>query len=218
MKIVLGVPVYDSVQFDACASLVALVQEWPRLRPDDELVPLFVRGQPASFVRNTIANEALRVGADAIIWNDSDISLDESSQYARLVETLFEVYPEYHGVGLIVGAPCIMQAQAGRFTTNISTRPDVRATTAEPFAINAVGFGLVAMHTSALLTVPRPWFEFKSDPKTGKPLVGEDIGFCDALVAAGGGVLCEPRVFPKHHFRRPFWALNPADLSALLTE
>jgi len=50
--------------------------------------------------------------------------------------------------------------------------------------VDATGGGCLMFDMEVFRKIPYPWFEFKKQESTGK-IIGEDIGFCQKLKAAG---------------------------------
>jgi len=62
---------------------------------------------------------------------------------------------------------------------------------------DATGSGCVMYEMSVFRDMPRPWFSFRKHPETGHP-VGEDIGFCQDLRAAGYRIFVDCSVPAGH--------------------
>ena len=62
---------------------------------------------------------------------------------------------------------------------------------------DATGAGCVMYETSVFRDMPKPWFRFRKNPGNGFP-IGEDIGFCQDLKAAGYRIFVDTSVPAGH--------------------
>lgn len=202
MLVALGLPCYQTYEFDMVGSVIELLQDWPsetarqmREFGSVSIAAIPCRSQPVQLTRNAIVDAARKIKADVLLWQDSDIAVT-SDHAVRLVRSLLDAPDDV----ALVAAPCVLQESGGSFKTNVW--PEGRPVSqTHPFEVGAAGFGLVAMRMSAFDAIGAPWFRFVLEQ--GK-LIGEDLDVCLRLRAVGLKLLCDPRVTPDHVFRRSF--------------
>jgi hypothetical protein len=100
-----------------------------------------------------------------------------------------------HRAPALIGSPYRMRAPGheiavehggGRF----EPRDAIEATGLRK--VCGIGTGLVAINRAAFEVVKPPWFDLEfTDEFKSRVKIGEDIGFCRKLIAAGGTVLCD---------------------------
>jgi hypothetical protein len=66
----------------------------------------------------------------------------------------------------------------------------------EPFKVNGVGFGFVAIKAGVFESIPKPWFGQVQDG--GQLLIGEDVAFCMKAKKAGYEIWVDPSVKVAH--------------------
>jgi len=231
------IPTGDSIEYDAFMSITRLMCEWPHVAPRSWRYKLCAgKGQPVSYIRCKIAKLAVSgkplhapdengdvvlgthyvvpddVAADVLVWQDSDLNV-EPVHVIRLVKALLALPDDV----ALLGAPCIVQEKVGKLLRpNLWEMPGddpfARMEGGEPFEIQAIGFGLVAIRASVFRVLEHPWFWFDQRPDGG--MVGEDVGFCSAVRTLGFRVYADPTIPVTHSFRRGF-ALDDTQLSAL---
>jgi hypothetical protein len=121
--------------------------------------------------RERLAEEALKDGADAILWVDSDMRFPKDALEILLSRDL-----------PIVG----VNATTRRFPVK-PTALDIDPETNDLVKVNSkgktgleqvmgVGFGMVLIKKEVFLAAQKPWFWFEQTDKGGT--IGEDIYFC----------------------------------------
>lgn len=130
--------------------------------------------------RNTLANHALSVGADYLLWVDTDMRFPRDG-LARLLAHKLPIVAASYTTRRIPITPVaknyIPEADEWRDvpTTELNTGLE---------EVSGVGMGFMLTATEVFKKLPAPWFSFPWDPKAGKHH-GEDIRFC--LNAADAG-------------------------------
>jgi hypothetical protein len=128
--------------------------------------------------RERLAEEALKDGADAILWVDSDMRFPKDALEILLSRDL-----------PIVG----VNATTRRFPVK-PTALDIDPETNDLVKVNSkgktgleqvmgVGFGMVLIKKEVFLAAQKPWFWFEQTDKGGT--IGEDIYFCAKAFDAG---------------------------------
>jgi hypothetical protein len=128
--------------------------------------------------RERLAEEAIKDGADAILWVDSDMRFPKDALEILLSRKL-----------PIVG----VNATTRRFPV-VPTALDIDPETNDLVKVNSkgktgleqvmgVGFGMVLIKKEVFLAAQKPWFWFEQTDKGGT--IGEDIYFCAKAFDAG---------------------------------
>jgi hypothetical protein len=129
--------------------------------------------------REFFLEAALKQGATHVLWLDSDMSVPR--------ETAVLLYMHDQP---IVACNYRVRQPSGLFT---AFNGDERVpTTAESTGLEAVdycGMGAMLMRTDVVADLPRPWFRHGLNDQGGD--IGEDVGFCRALRAAGHTVFID---------------------------
>lgn len=63
--------------------------------------------------------------------------------------------------------------------------------------VDATGTGCILYNLEVFKKIPYPWFEFKKHPETGL-VIGEDVGLCQKLQAAGYKIYVDTSVEIEH--------------------
>jgi hypothetical protein len=128
--------------------------------------------------RERLAEEAIKDGADAILWVDSDMRFPKDALEILLSRDL-----------PIVG----VNATTRRFPV-VPTALDIDPETGDLVKVQSkgktgleqvmgVGFGMVLIKKEVFLAAQKPWFWFEQTDKGGT--IGEDIYFCAKAFDAG---------------------------------
>jgi len=126
--------------------------------------------------REFFLEAALKQGATHILWLDTDMSVP------RETAVLLALHDRP-----IVACNYVVRQASGLFTAfrdeaRIPTRVD--STGLE--AVEYCGMGAMLMRTDVVADLPRPWFRHDRNEHGGD--IGEDVGFCRALRAAGHAI------------------------------
>jgi hypothetical protein len=95
----------------------------------------------------------------------------------------FRRYPPFDSI--------MLRATEDGYTSVDEWEPD------ELVEVDATGSGCIMYDMSIFREMPFPWFKFRADPETGAG-IGEDIGFCKDLKAAGYRIFVDTSV-PSDH-------------------
>jgi len=161
-------------------------------RPDFTLI--HADNGPIDTLRNDIVEKALAIGATKLIMMDTDMIYHPKtiprlmSHNLPIVGALcFRRYPPFDSIMLRV-------ATDGNRTGYVSVDEWKENELVE---VDATGAGCLMFDMQVFRDMPRPWFRFQKDAKTGAT-IGEDIGFCQDLKAAGYRIFVDTSV-PSDH-------------------
>ena len=201
MKILIAIPCMDQVPAVFAQSLATLN------RTGDVFVSMRI-GSLIYDSRNNLAKDAVNMGADYVLWLDSDMTFP-SDTIAKLMKL-----HEEKGENSIVSGLYFRRVEP--FTPVLNDllyideedRPvfhNVEVIPAEPFEVEGCGFGCVFMPTQALVDVAVKFGDMFGPMKS----VGEDLSFCIRAREAGYKIFCDPSVECGHvgHsiITRGFW-------------
>ena len=134
---------------------------------------------PIDTLRNDIVEKALAIGATHLLMQDVDMIYHPKTITRLLSHRLpivgamsFRRYPPFDPIMLKVKADKSGYASIGEWEENALVEVD------------ATGAGCLMFDMSIFRKMPKPWFKFYNDPDTGAT-IGEDIGYCQDLKAAG---------------------------------
>lgn len=157
-------------------SVTSSFQTWANKGKDKyELNYIFADKGRVDDMRNSLAEDAIKGGYDAILWLDSDMTFPPMT-LIRLVSHL-KKNPELEaasGLYTYKTPPFLPhvypQLHKGKFKVAVVHPIE------QPFFIDGAGFGCLLMKTSVFKRVKKPYFTFRL--KEGKIVKGEDLGFC----------------------------------------
>lgn len=188
MKTLIVIPCMDQVPTQFCQSLAMLKKE-------GECAIAFQMSSLIYMARNELAMKAIHMGADYILWLDSDMVF-EPDLMTRLFESLkandadfvsglyFKRFPPYEPVAYskfdIVDDETIVEKMT-----------EVPKTVT---AVGGVGFGCVLMSTALALAVYNEYNTMFAPIGN----VGEDIAFCYRAQTLGYKVLLDPSIRCGH--------------------
>jgi len=180
MKVAICVPCRDTVMTGFAFDLAKLCayEGVTRCAEGGSLLIYQVPGTLIFNQRERLAEEALKDGADAILWVDSDMRFPKDALRILLSREL-----------PIVG----VNATTRRFPIQ-ATALDVCPETKDLVKVDSkgkegleqvmgVGFGMVLIRKEVFEKVEKPWFWFDKTAKGGT--IGEDIYFCAKAYDAG---------------------------------
>lgn len=188
MKTLIVIPCMDSVPTQFCQSLAMLKKE-------GECAIAFQMSSLIYMARNELAMKAIKMGADYILWLDSDMVF-EPDLMTRLFKTLeeksadfvsglyFKRFPPYEPVAYSTFDIVDDEIKAEKMT-------DVPK---EITSVGGVGFGCVLMSTAMAMAV------FDEYNTMFAPIgnVGEDIAFCYRAKTLGYEILLDPSIRCGH--------------------
>ena len=180
MKVAICVPCRDTVMTGFAFDLAKLCayEGVTRCAKGGSLMIYQVPGTLIFNQRERLAEEAIKDGADAILWVDSDMRFPKDALEILLSRDL-----------PIVG----VNATTRRFPV-VPTALDIDPETNDLVKVNSkgktgleqvmgVGFGMVLIKKEVFLAAQKPWFWFEQTDKGGT--IGEDIYFCAKAFDAG---------------------------------
>lgn len=174
MRLAIGGPTRDSVPA-AFAVDVAHLYAYTRDRGPwgSDVTVGFITATYIHVGRELFLEAALKQGATHVFWLDTDMSVPR--------ETAVLLSMHEHP---IVACNYVVRQPSGLFTAFRDERripTYVESTGLE--AIEYCGMGAMLMRTDVVKDLPRPWFRHGINEQGGD--IGEDVGFCRALRAAG---------------------------------
>lgn len=188
MKTLIVIPCMDQVPTQFCQSLAMLKKE-------GECAIAFQMGSLIYMARNELAMKAIHMGADYILWLDSDMVF-EPDLMTRLFESLkandadfvsglyFKRFPPYEPV--VYSKFDIVDDEI--IAEKMTDVPDAVT------EVGGVGFGCVLMSTALALAVYNEYNTMFAPIGN----VGEDIAFCYRAQTLGYKVLLDPSIRCGH--------------------
>lgn len=188
MNILIAVPSMDDVP-------ARFAQSLSMLRKVGHCAIAFQIGSLVYMSRNELAKRAMEIGADYVLWLDSDMVFD-----ADLLEKLMADMGE--GVDMVSGVyfrrnPPFTPVMYSKLEMSEDERPiweDLKDVPEEMFEAAGIGFGCVLMRTSVLMNVFSKYLCL-FDPLRG---MGEDLSFCWRARQLGHKVWVDPKVQCGH--------------------
>lgn len=190
MRTLIAIPSMDQVPAQFAASLAMLE------RVTDDTVVGFQIGSLIYEARNQLARQAIKIGADYVLWLDSDMIFQPS-----VLKRLYEDYKA--GKGDIVSGLYfrrVLPFTPVVFNTLeiVDNKPQWTAPENIPedvFEAGGVGFGCVFMDTGVLADVMS---KFEGNAFTPLNGVGEDLSFCWRARQCGYKIVVDPAVELGH--------------------
>lgn len=188
MSTLILIPSMDTVPIQFAQSLAML-------NKTDDCAVAIKTGSLVYIARNELAKLSIKMGADYVLWLDSDMTF-EPDTLTRLFQTMEEEqasivsgiyyrrFPPYRPVAFLKVDLTGEQA----ITEELETVPDM------PFKVDGVGFGCVLMRTDVLVSVMAKY----GDPFFPMPNAGEDIAFCWRAKQCGYDIVLDPRIECGH--------------------
>lgn len=145
---------------------------------------------PIDTLRNDIVEKALKIGATKLLMLDADMVYHPKTVTSLLSRRL-----------PIVAALCfrryvpfdsIMLKITERGYESINEWED-----GELVEVDATGAACIMYDMDIFREMPYPWFRFRKHPTNGLP-IGEDVGFCQDLKAAGYQIFVDTAVPADH--------------------
>ena len=199
-KILIAVPCMDQVPSQFAQSLASLTKV-------GACVIAFQMGSLVYTSRNNLAVEAVKRGADYIMWFDSDMMFP-----ANTLEVLMDDIKKAGDNTIMTGVYC---RRVPPFSPTIFSSLDIEGEhstwtdyTDLPdglFEVAGCGFGCVLAPTQVFIDVQAK-FEHMFSPIGD---VGEDLSFCWRARQCGWKIVCDPRIelghVGHHIITRDFW-------------
>jgi len=145
---------------------------------------------PIDTLRNDLAEKALSLGCTHGIFMDTDMCYHQKTIPRLLSHRLpvvgalsFRRYPPFD--------PIMLRGKPGEYYGVDEWEKD------ELVECDATGAGCLMFDMKVFRAMPRPWFKFRRLEETGEG-IGEDIGFCCDLKAAGYKIFVDTSV-PSDH-------------------
>ena len=188
MKVLIAIPAMDSVPTQFAWSLATLQKE-------QNTIVAFQISSLVYTARNELARGAIKMGADFVLWLDSDMVFERDT-----LKKLLKDYEEKKG-DIITGVyyrrvPPFTPVLYDEFnvTDEAVTWKETRDVKDDFFEVEGCGFGCVLMPTEALFDVYEKYGQ-PFDPISGS---GEDLSFCWRARQLGYKIVCDPSIQPGH--------------------
>jgi hypothetical protein len=150
--------------------------------------------------RERLASEARSVGAEYMLWLDSDMVFPATTALRLLAHKENVVAANY--VRRQLPAKGVAYETIGDWQNPLLFEP--RDDLVE---VEGVGMGCMLVKTSVLDDIPQPWFEFGWTPESNDWL-GEDMIFCQKMAQAGHTVKIDTQLsMEMRHLGT--WAFGP---------
>jgi len=127
--------------------------------------------------RQRLAIEAQNIGAEYMLWLDSDIVFPATTALRLLAHKEAVVAANY--VRRQLPAKGVAYTKIGDWENPLPFEP-----TDNLQQVEGIGMGCMLVKTSILDEIPKPWFEFHYTPESNDHL-GEDMDFCMKMSNAG---------------------------------
>ena len=190
MRTLIAIPSMDQVPAQFAASLAMLE------RVTDDTVVGFQIGSLIYEARNQLARQAIKIGADYVLWLDSDMIFHPS-----VMKRLYEDYKAGKGdivSGLYFRRVTPFSPVVFNTLEIVDNKPQWTASDDIPnevFEVGGVGFGCVFMDTGVLADVMNKYEGNAFTPLNG---VGEDLSFCWRARQCGYNIVVDPEVELGH--------------------
>jgi hypothetical protein len=147
---------------------------------------------PIDTLRNDIVETALQAGASHLIMMDVDMIYHPKTIPRLLSHRLpvvgalcFRRYPPFDSIMLRVD-----ESKTGYVSVDEWDEGEL-------VEVDATGAGCMMFEMEVFRAMPKPWFRFQKNADTGAT-IGEDIGFCQDLKAAGYRIFVDTSVPCDH--------------------
>jgi hypothetical protein len=180
MRLAIGGPTRDSVPA-AFAVDVAQLYAYTRERGPwgFDVTVGFIASTYIHVGREFFLEASIKQGATHVLWLDTDMSIP------RETAVLLAMHDRP-----IVALNYTVRQPSGLFTAfRGEERIQTRADSTGLEAVEYCGMGAMLMRTEVVKDLPRPWFRHGINAQGGD--IGEDVGFCRALTAAGYEILID---------------------------
>ena len=150
--------------------------------------------------RERLAMEAQSIGAEYMLWLDSDMVFPPTTAMRLMAHKENIVAANY--VRRQLPAKGVAYETIGDWQNPLPFEPQD-----ELVEVEGIGMGCMLMKTSILKDIPQPWFEFKWTPKSNDHL-GEDMILCQKMTALGHKIKVDTQLsMEMRHLGT--WAFGP---------
>jgi hypothetical protein len=150
--------------------------------------------------RERLATEARNIGAEYMLWIDSDMVFPATTALRLLAHKEPVVAANY--VRRQLPAKGVAYETIGDWNNPLPFEPQD-----ELAPVEGIGMGCMLVKTSILEEIPQPWFEFGWTPESNDHL-GEDMIFCQKMAQAGYTVKVDTQLsMEMRHLGT--WAFGP---------
>ena len=150
--------------------------------------------------RERLATEAVNLGAEYLLWLDSDITFPATTAMRLMAHDEPVVACNY--IRRQLPAKGVAYEVIGDWNNPLPF--DIYNHLVE---VQGVGMGCMLMHTEIFSQIPKPWFEFGWSPDSNDHL-GEDMILCQKMAAAGYSVKIDSQLSQElRHLGT--WAFGP---------
>ncbi len=190
-KIMIAVPCMDQVPAPFCQSM-------SMIRKVGETAVAYQMGSLIYTSRNDLATKAVKIGADYVLWLDSDMTFDPDilvRMYKTLTENKIDILTGLYFRRVPPYSPVLFDklemTDEGCEWTDYKDKPlpDGRL-----FEVGGCGFGCVFMTTQVFFDV-QGTFKDMFGPINR---VGEDLSFCWRARQCGYKIICDPSIICGH--------------------
>jgi hypothetical protein len=191
IKVLICIPTHEMVPALFMYDLAAMYGEMIARLENVEVGIKMVQGTYVHSARMQLAMEACMEDADWILWMDTDHRFPKDAFFRLIEHEVPVVGINYSTRGIPARYVAIKQIGDDE---NIGCKVETteESTGLEP--VEAMGFGLLLMHTDVLYSLPSPkespWFFFDWLPKRGQQ-IGEDVWFFRKVKEAGWKVFVD---------------------------
>lgn len=146
-------------------------------------------------MRNSLANDAVTVGSDYLMWMDTDQMYPPDT-----IVKMLKHFEEDDGIeavgGLIVykSPPYVPHLYPKKANDGKTYHMARNLSLNQLFNVDGAGFGCIMMKVDVFMRTPKPWFEFITG-ENGEITQGEDLGFC---AKANPKIVIDPTIIIKH--------------------
>ena len=174
MQLAIGGPTRDTVPASFAVDVAQLYAYTRERGPwGDDVTIGFVASTYIHVGREWFLEASIKQGATHVLWLDTDM------EFPRELAVLLAIHDQP-----IVACNYRVRQASGLFTAfNGEQRIETHEHSTGLEAVDYCGFGAVLMRTDIVKDLPRPWFRHGLNSVGGD--IGEDVGFCRALSAAG---------------------------------
>jgi hypothetical protein len=127
--------------------------------------------------RERLAMEAQNIGAEYMLWLDSDMVFPATTAMRLMAHNEDIVAANY--IRRQLPAKGVAYEKIGDWQDPLPFEPQD-----DLVPVEGIGMGCMLMKTSILQEIEQPWFEFKWTPESNDHL-GEDMIFCQKMSAKG---------------------------------
>lgn len=150
--------------------------------------------------RERLAMEAQNIGAEYMLWLDSDMVFPATTAMRLMAHNEDIVAANY--IRRQLPAKGVAYENIGDWQNPLPFEPHD-----DLMPVEGIGMGCMLMKTSILQEIEQPWFEFKWTPESNDHL-GEDMIFCQKM-AANGHTIKVDTVLSMEMRHLGTWAFGP---------